>query len=44
MRKIFTVAAMLMATSAFADGVSKIQIEDTVMVKAFENARAAGAA
>ena len=42
MRKILTVAAMLMATSAFADGVSTIQIEETVMVKAFENARAAG--
>lgn len=42
MRRILTVAAMLMATSAFADGMSTIKIEDPVMVKAFENARAAG--
>lgn len=42
MRKILTGAAMLLATSAFADGMSTIKIEDPVMVKAFENARAAG--
>ena len=42
MRKFLSVAAILMATSAFADGHSTIKIDDPVMVKAFENARAAG--
>ena len=42
MRKLLSVAAMLMATSAFADGHSTIKVDDPVMFKAFENARAAG--
>ena len=42
MRKLLSVAAMLMATSAFADGHSAIKVDNPVMFKAFENARAAG--
>lgn len=42
MRKLLTAAAILMATTAFADDTSTITIENPVMVKAFENARAAG--
>lgn len=42
MRKLLTITAMLMATTAFADETSAIQIDNPVMVKAFENARAAG--
>ena len=42
MQKLLSVAAILMATSAFADGNSSIKITEPTMFKAFENARAAG--
>jgi copper(I)-binding protein len=44
MRKILSIAAMLMATSAVAgEQVGSIKVSDPVIYKAFENARAAGA-
>ncbi len=43
MRKILSVVAIVMATSAYAgEPVDQIQITDAYIFKAFENARAAG--
>ena len=42
MRKLLTAAAILLASTAFAEDTSTVKIENPVIVKAFENARAAG--
>ena len=42
MRFLLSVLAVVFGTAAFADEQSTIQINDPIMFKAFENARAAG--
>ena len=42
MRFLLSILAVVFGTAAFADEQSTIQIDDPIMFKAFENARAAG--